>query len=315
VVTAADAGGSASAASATTALVRPPAPGNTSAPQVSGTPSPGSSLTTTLGTWTGSPSSLAIDWQRCDAAGATCTSTGVTGTTYLVVAGDLGSRLRAVVTASNAGGSTPAVSSPTAVVMPAPPQNDLAPIVTGDAKVGSTLGTSNGGWNGANGFTYRWWRCVGSSCAYVDGATAATITLSAGDVGATFRSVVTATNAGGSVSAHSAPTAAVAGPVSSQLLLMAGTAAVSRRPVGGGIFTARIAVVRTDGKAVAGATVTCGARVAGRALHVRSQSFAGRIATCVWNLPRWTSGRSISGSIRVAAGGLVASQTFSSRIG
>src|SRR5262249_56904410 len=60
----------------------------------------------------------------------------------------------------------------------------------------------------------RWQRCNGSggSCSDISGATSQTRTLSSSDVGATIRVVVTATNAAGSSSAASSPTAVVTSP-------------------------------------------------------------------------------------------------------
>ena len=63
VVTATNDGGSASASSSATAQVLPAAPVNTAAPVVSGTAQVGSSLSTTTGTWTNSPTGYAYQWQ------------------------------------------------------------------------------------------------------------------------------------------------------------------------------------------------------------------------------------------------------------
>jgi len=118
-------------------------------------------------------------------------------------------------TATNAGGSTPSSSGPTATVTapaPAAPTNSTAPTVTGQTVQGQTLTTTNGGWTGSpTSYTYKWQDCnsSGASCANISGATFTTYTLQASDVGSTIRSVVTGTNAGGSTPASSAPTGAV----------------------------------------------------------------------------------------------------------
>jgi hypothetical protein len=93
------------------------APTNTALPTVSGSATVGSQLTASQGTWTGSPTSYAYQWQRCDSQGASCNPlSGQTSSTYTVVSGDVGFTLEVTVTATNTGGSTPATSNPTAVV-------------------------------------------------------------------------------------------------------------------------------------------------------------------------------------------------------
>lgn len=315
VVTAYTTGGPASQTSAPTSSVLPPGPVNTAPPALSGSAAPGFSLTTSLGSWTGSSLTYSVDWRRCDTSGNACVSTGATATAYAVGGADTGSRIRAFVTASNAAGSTTAATAPSALVPPPAPANQAAPQLTGDAKVGFTLTSSTGNWSGASSYAYRWWRCVGTTCAYVAGATGATLTLGSADVGATFRAVVTASGPGGSDTASSAATDPVAAPtLAEKLALRAGSPALSRRPVGGGTFTARITVARTDGRAVTGATVRCGAKVGRSLLHVHGRSFAKGIATCTWVLPRWTSGRRIAGTVRVTASGLQVARGFSAKI-
>lgn len=111
--------GSASATSpATTAVAAAPGtPTPTSPPVVSGTAQVGQTLSATTGSWTGSPTGFAFQWQRCSPAGASCVAIdGATAATYAVVAADRGSTLRVTVTATNGAGSTTVPSTPTAVV-------------------------------------------------------------------------------------------------------------------------------------------------------------------------------------------------------
>ena len=193
--------------------VTAPPPANTAPPAITGTTTSGSLLTASAGSWTNSPTSFAYRWRRCDAAGGSCTDiAGAQATTYTLTSAEAGSTVRVVVTATNGGGSTSATSAATAVIAPAPPANTALPVVSGTARSGQTLSTTDGTWTGSpTGFAYRWRRCDtgGAACADIAGATARTYALDAGDVGKTIRSVVLATNGGGSASATSAATAVI----------------------------------------------------------------------------------------------------------
>jgi fibronectin-binding autotransporter adhesin len=82
------------------------APANTAKPTISGTPSVGSTLTCSQGTWTLSPTSFAFRWKRNGS-----NISGATSSTYKVLAADQGHALTCQVTATNASGSTAAESS------------------------------------------------------------------------------------------------------------------------------------------------------------------------------------------------------------
>jgi hypothetical protein len=145
-VTATNASGSSSAESAQTAAIAaatsPAAPGNTALPTISGTPKVGQTLTAAPGSWSGNPTSFTYQWQRCDADVAACSNlVGATSTTYAVPLADLGYRLRVVVTAKNAKGSTSATSAITTVVIPVVTITNHRPVVTilGVQFVGSTV--------------------------------------------------------------------------------------------------------------------------------------------------------------------------------
>jgi hypothetical protein len=126
----------------------------------------------------------------------------------------VGSTIRVRVSASNGGGQRSVDSDPTAPVDAIPPSNLTRPKLTGTAREGEKLALDTGGWKGSAPFTYgyRWERCgdAGTDCTPIDGAASATYTLSAADVGARVRGVVSATNHGGSDTAASDPSGVVA---------------------------------------------------------------------------------------------------------
>jgi hypothetical protein len=93
------------------------APRNTVRPTISGTAQVGQTLTVSNGTWTGGVTSYTYQWQRCDQNGQACLNvSGATSKTYGVRSDDVGSTLRALVTAHNTAGRTTVSTDRTAVV-------------------------------------------------------------------------------------------------------------------------------------------------------------------------------------------------------
>ena len=192
---------------ATTAFAA--APANTTPPTVTGTPQVGQTLSTSNGTWTGTPTSYGYRWQRC--TGSTCTNiAGATTQTYVVRQADAGHTLRSVVTATNADGSSTANSAPTATVAAGAsgggPKNTLKPVVLGDAFVGELLTAGNGKWEpDPDSFTYRWFQCnsAGGSCLPIAGATASRYRVRLDDLYQTLRVAVTAHSSSGTTTATS----------------------------------------------------------------------------------------------------------------
>ena len=183
-------------------------PANTAQPTISGTTAQGQTLTATAGTWSNSPTSFAYQWMRCPASGGAADASdcaaigGATTTSYVVAAGDVGSRFRIRVTATNDDGPATAASNATDLVTataPGPP-NTQPPTISGQAVVGQTLTATQGTWTGTGlTFAYQWRRCdtAGAQCADISGATATTYALVAADSGRTVRVEVTAKNATG----------------------------------------------------------------------------------------------------------------------
>jgi hypothetical protein len=194
-------------------------PSNTTAPVVTGTPQQGQTLTTDNGSWTNSPSSFAYDWKRCNSAGASCVSTGVTQQNYPLTSADVTHTIESCVTAHNTAGdsASAACSTATAQVQPPPPPvNQTPPALTGTAGQGQVITTDNGTWsNSPTSFTYQWQRCdsAGNNCNDIGGAMNSAYTLTQNDVGMKVRSVVFAHNAASSAgTANSTPTDVVVGP-------------------------------------------------------------------------------------------------------
>ena len=192
----------------------PTAPANTLAPSISGTTEQGQTLTADPGSWTGTaPITFSYQWQRCDAAGASCGNVGPNSQVYTLTGGDLGSRLKVTVTASNSVSSTAATSGLTGVIgAPNPPVSTSLPTISGTAQAGQTLTAGTGGWTGSSpiSYAYQWQRCDtgGAGCAGVGAG--ASYLLGAADVGSRLKVTVTASNGVGSASATSALTGVVA---------------------------------------------------------------------------------------------------------
>lgn len=84
---------------------------------ISGTATDGQTLTAGHGNIIGSyPITPSYVWRQCDAAGASCANEGGVASTLLLDAGNVGSTIRQVTTATNSAGAGSATSSATAVV-------------------------------------------------------------------------------------------------------------------------------------------------------------------------------------------------------
>ena len=124
LVRASNVAGSSSEISDPTPAVRPSGPTNTAPPQVTGDPRAGETLFASAGTWTGIPPiQYAYQWQECDTAGNACLDLPGENSSVLEVRPQhVDSRLRVVVTATNADGARSLPSESTAVVANAPRQ-------------------------------------------------------------------------------------------------------------------------------------------------------------------------------------------------
>lgn len=191
------------------------APWNTVLPTIAGQPVEGQVLSASTGSWGNPPSSYAYQWQDCTSSGCTNIA-GATSSAYTLQASDVGDNADVVVTASDAGGSASATSVQTATVADvassSAPTDTVLPTISGSAIQGQTLTASPGTWtNSPTSYAYKWQDCdsSGSNCTPIAGTTTSTYMVVAADVGHTIRVAVTASNATGSTSGSSAPTAVV----------------------------------------------------------------------------------------------------------
>ena len=189
------------------------APTDISAPVVVGTAAVSKTLSTTAGSWSGSPTGYAYQWQRCSPSDTGCVAIpGATQATYTLAVADGGQTVRSTVSALNANGASSSVASATSTVVVPLPATTVAPALSGVAATGRTLSTTTGTWNAPMSFAYQWLRCAanGSGCTSIPGATNATYVVGEADGGHTLEARVSATNLAGTVAALSNRTAVVA---------------------------------------------------------------------------------------------------------
>ncbi len=199
-------------------------PSNTAEPMVSGAAEQGRTLSSSTGSWTGAGISYAYQWVRCGADGGKpdggdCSIvSGATTRNYRLGSGDVGFRMRARVTATNADGSRTATSNPTSTVV-GPPVNTALPFPRGAMVVGQVVTAEPGTWTGRSpiSFSYRWLRCnsAGGECQSISGGGSRSYRVTSSDVGRKLRFNVTARNSLGSTTAISTESAVVSEPLPS----------------------------------------------------------------------------------------------------
>ncbi|MDQ4030101.1 MAG: hypothetical protein M3168_03570, partial [Actinomycetota bacterium] len=216
-VTGTNADGSATETSNPTPLVSSNVPTNVALPAITeSTIGTSTTYEATTGTWNGAATIIyKYQWRRCDSNGGNCKDIAAAiSSRYTPAAGDIGSRLRVAVTASNSFGQASAVSEASELISGNAPINSFRPSISGTERAGSTLFASPGSWTGSAPitYTYEWRRCnaSGGSCAAILGATSSSYIAQNTDVGATLMVAVTARNAAGTATALSDITDAIA---------------------------------------------------------------------------------------------------------
>ena len=136
------------------------APVNTVPPVVSGTWAVGGTLTTTDGTWTGTPTiTFTYQWQRCIHAdgGTVINIPGATQSSYTVVNSDVHNFIRVVITGHNSAGSGTGISITTRVGTATPMVSTVAA-----TPISATSATLNGVVS-AEGASTKVWFTVGKA--------------------------------------------------------------------------------------------------------------------------------------------------------
>jgi hypothetical protein len=115
-----------------TATVLPEPPSSVAPPAVTAGAGvrDGARLVASTGTWNGAtPMSYVISWLRCAADGTSCGAVpGATGTTYTLIAADVGHRMRVRVAAANTTAEITTESAATTAVVSAPPAPVAPPV-------------------------------------------------------------------------------------------------------------------------------------------------------------------------------------------
>jgi uncharacterized delta-60 repeat protein len=176
-------------------------PENTQPPSLSGTPTPGATLTCNVGQWAHSPTVVNVVWERAprsttspsdpawhSIAGSSGSTRPATAT-YTVQAEDLGSRVRCREVASNGDGSD---TSPSASkrVDAGPPTNLTPPTQSGTPVTDHPLVCSVGTWTNGADTTVQWLR----GDTPIGGANNATYTVRDADRRSQVSCLVTAAN-------------------------------------------------------------------------------------------------------------------------
>ncbi len=107
----------------------PPAPVNTKAPAITGTPEQGNTLSVGNGTWSNGPTGYSYAWEQCS-SGNCVPIPGATSSSYTLSAADIGLTIVCAVTANGPGGNTSASSNKTAVIVGAPTPPASQPTTT-----------------------------------------------------------------------------------------------------------------------------------------------------------------------------------------
>ena len=136
---------------ATSGTFHPVAPVSSAVPVITGTARTGSTLSTTTGSWTGTPTSYAYQWQRASASGGSFTNIpSAISSSYDLTDADIDKYIRVSVVATNSVGSTTVSSAATSIVVDLPDSD----VPTATTPVATATGFSFTISNYSNLYTY-----------------------------------------------------------------------------------------------------------------------------------------------------------------
>jgi hypothetical protein len=149
---------------------------NTAAPKVSGTAKVGAKVAAVSGSWSATPTSYTYQWQADGMA-----LSGATAASYTIPASVVGKKLTVTVTAVKSGWqSGTATSAAVTVAKGDAPKATTLPLISGTAKVGRTMKTTNGTWSpGATSYKYQWY----ADSRAITGATKSSLVLKSAQKG------------------------------------------------------------------------------------------------------------------------------------
>jgi hypothetical protein len=133
------------------------APTNSVAPAISGTKSVGQTLTSSTGTWNGSPTSYAYQWKRADTSSGSYTDiSGANVSTYVLTSDDVSKFIKVGVIATNAAGSSSQTLSTatTAISAVAPSAPVINSVTAGDGQLSVNFTASSNGGSAITNYKY-----------------------------------------------------------------------------------------------------------------------------------------------------------------